>query len=360
MGKRTIVPFGPQHPALPEPIHLDLELEDETVIRAIPSIGYIHRGLEKLVEKRDYNEMSYVMERVCGICSFGHGWGYTAAVEGLMNIEIPERAEYLRTMMHELSRVHSHLLWLGLLADGMGFESMFMHVWRMRERVLDIFEKTTGGRVILSLCKVGGVRKDLTPEMLAEVSSMVKGLRRDLADITGAFLDDSSVKNRMCGVGVLSAKEAVELSAVGPVARGSGVQCDVRATDMGKYGELGFKPILETAGDCYARCKVRIREVYQSLDIVEAAIAAMPGGEIAVPVKGMPPVGEFITRVEQPRGVAFYYVRGNGTKYLERARVRTPTNANIPAMVKTLQGCQLNDVTMLVLTIDPCVSCTER
>lgn len=360
MGKRTIVPFGPQHPALPEPIHLDLELEDETVIRAIPSIGYIHRGLEKLVETRDYNEMSYVMERVCGICSFGHGWGYNAAVEGLMNIEIPERAEYLRTMMHEMSRVHSHLLWFGLLADGMGFESVFMHVWKLRERVLDMFEKTTGGRVILSLCKVGGVRKDFTPELLAEITSMTKNLRRDLQDITGAFLDDSSVKNRMVGVGKLSQKEAAELCAVGPMARASGIQCDVRAMDMGRYTELGFKPILETDGDCYARCKVRIREVYQSLDLIEAAIASMPGGDVAVPVKGNAPVGEFITRVEQPRGVAFYYVKGNGTKYLERARVRTPTNANIPPMVKALQGCQLNDVTMLVLTIDPCVSCTER
>ena len=110
MGKRTIIPFGPQHPVLPEPVHLDLVIEDETVVEAIPSIGFIHRGLEKLVEKKEYPEMVYVIERICGICSFGHGWGYCAAVEGAMNVEIPERAMYLRTILHELGRMHSHLL----------------------------------------------------------------------------------------------------------------------------------------------------------------------------------------------------------------------------------------------------------
>lgn len=141
MAEITTVPFGPQHPVLPEPIHLDLELKDERVVRAVPSIGYVHRGLEKLVEKRDFKQFIYVAERVCGICSFGHGWGYAKAVEGLMNIEIPERASCLRTLWHELSRLHSHLLWFGLAADAMGFESLFMHAWRIREMVLDILKK---------------------------------------------------------------------------------------------------------------------------------------------------------------------------------------------------------------------------
>ena len=148
MGKKTIIPFGPQHPVLPEPIHLDLVIEDETVVEAIPSIGFIHRGLEKLVETRDYTQMVYVIERICGICSFGHGWGACSAIEGAMNVKVPERAEYLRTILHELSRLHSHLLWLGLLADAFGFESLFNHCWRVRETILDILEKTTGGRVI--------------------------------------------------------------------------------------------------------------------------------------------------------------------------------------------------------------------
>lgn len=360
MGKSTIIPFGPQHPVLPEPVHLDLEIMDEKVIRAIPSIGYVHRGLEKLTETKDYNEMFYVIERICGICSFGHGWGYTLAVEGLMDVDIPDRADYLRTAFHELSRVHSHLLWLGLLADGLGFESLFMHCWRLREKVLDLFERTTGGRVIFSICKVGGLRKDITPEMQDEILKTIKELRNEVKSLTKVFLDDTSVKNRLCGVGKLSKTEAVDLCAVGPVARGSGVNNDIRLTGIGKYLDLGFKPILEEEGDCYARCKVRILELYQSFDLIEKIMLELPQGPVDVSVKGMPPSNDFIARMEQPRGEAFYYVQGNGTKYLQRMRVRTPTNANIPAMVKTLQGCDLTDVSMLILTIDPCISCTER
>lgn len=360
MGKRTIIPFGPQHPVLPEPVHLDLVIEDETVIEAIPSIGFIHRGLEKLVETRDYNQMAYVIERICGICSFGHGWGYCAAVEGAMKVEVPERAEYLRTILEELSRLHSHLLWLGLLADGFGFESLFMHCWRIRETILDILEKTTGGRVIFSICKVGGMRKDIDNDTLNEIVDIINGLKGEIEEITRVFIEDTSVKNRMCGVGVLSKEDAEELCAVGPVARGSGIVQDMRMTEgHGVYDKLDFKPVIEEAGDCYARCKVRIGEIFQSIDLITKAVAMIPDGSVSVSVKGNVD-GEFITRIEQPRGEAFYYAKGAGSKFLKRMRVRTPTNMNIPALVKTLQGCDLADVPILILTIDPCISCTER
>ena len=180
MAELTTVSFGPQHPVLPEPIHLDLELKDEKVVRAVPSIGYVHRGLEKLVEKRDFKQFIYVAERVCGICSFGHGWGYAKAIEGLMEIDVPRRASYLRTIWHELSRLHNHLLWLGLGADALGFESLFMHCWRLRETILDIFEETTGGRVIFSVCEVGGVRRDLTDAMKKDIEEKLTGLRREI------------------------------------------------------------------------------------------------------------------------------------------------------------------------------------
>ena len=156
MAKRSIVPFGPQHPVLPEPVHLDLVLEDETVVQAVPSIGYIHRGLEKLVEKRDFKQYCYIAERICGICSCGHGLGYCMAVEEVMGVEVPERANYLRAIWVEMSRIHSHLLWLGLLADAMGFESLFMESWRLREKILDMFDETAGGRIIHSVNQVGG------------------------------------------------------------------------------------------------------------------------------------------------------------------------------------------------------------
>lgn len=359
MGKRTIIPFGPQHPVLPEPVHLDLVLEDEVVVEAIPSIGFIHRGLEKLVEKKEYTEMVYVIERICGICSFGHGWGYSAAVEGAMGIEIPQRAEYLRTIWHELSRLHSHLLWLGLLADGFGFESLFMHCWRVRETVLDLFEKTTGGRVIFSVCKVGGLRKDIDNETLKEIVDTLEGIKKDIRELTDVFINDASVKNRLCGVGMLSKADAMDLCAVGPVARGSGIVQDMRLNGPGVYDKLTFEPVVEEGGDSYARCMVRIREVFQSIDLIGQAVSQIPDGPIDVPVKGNVK-GECAIRLEQPRGEGFYYAKGADSKFLERMRVRTPTNMNIPALVKTLQGCDLADVPMLVLTIDPCISCTER
>jgi len=360
MGKRTIIPFGPQHPVLPEPIHLDLVLEDEKVVEAIPQIGFIHRGLEKLTEKIEWPEMVYVIERICGICSFGHGWGYCLSVEGNLGVEIPDRANYLRTMWHELNRIHSHLLWLGLTADAFGFESLFMHTWRLRETILDIFEETTGGRVIFSVCKVGGVRKDVTNEKLVEIAKTLRGIEKELKELADVFLEDTSVKSRMVGVGTLTKDEAISLGAVGPMARASGLCLDTRTDGHGVYHALGFEPCVETDGDSYARSKVRVREVFQSIDLIERVALTIPDGEIAIEIKGKNPSDEFIARVEQPRGEAFYYTKGSGQKFLERMRVRTPTNANVPPLVKMLPGCELADVPILVLTIDPCISCTER
>ncbi|MCH3972582.1 MAG: nickel-dependent hydrogenase large subunit [Oscillospiraceae bacterium] len=360
MGSHTVIPFGPQHPVLPEPVHLDLELEDEKVIRAIPSIGYVHRGLEKLVEKRQFTEYVYVAERICGICSFGHGWGYCKAVEGNMNIEVPPRARYLRTIWHELSRLHSHLLWLGLLADGMGFESLFMNAWRLREQILDIFEATTGGRVIFSVCKVGGVRRDIDNSTLRGISQKLLDMRAELKRVTDTFFEEPTAVSRLRGVGVLSREKAQDLCCVGPMARASGIPLDIRMVDTdGAYQDLNFQPCLSNDGDCYARCRVRVDELFTSIDLIRQAVEKIPEGDLSVPVKGNP-AGEFFTRIEQPRGEALYYVKGNGTKYLDRMRVRTPTNINIPALVQTLQGCDFADVPMLILTIDPCISCTER
>src|SRR5664279_2302377 len=233
--KRTIVPFGPQHPVLPEPLVLDLLLEDEKVVDAIPTIGYIHRGLEAMVDRVEFTEMGFVVERICGICSFMHGMGYCVALESIMSVEVPDRARWLRIIWAEISRIQSHLLWLGLGADAFGFENLFMHCWRMRE-------------------------------------------------------------------------------------------------------------------------------VRQAIDLVHQMVDKMPKGE-GLPLENKPrgnPSGETFTRLEQPRGEVVYYVKANGTKYLERFRARTPTFANIPAMIKLVKGCDLADVPNIILTIDPCISCTER
>lgn len=359
MSQRTIVPFGPQHPVLPEPIHLDLVLEDEKVIEAIPSIGFVHRGLEKLVEKRDFNDYVYVAERICGICSFMHGMGYCQSIESIMNVEVPERANYLRVIWSELSRIHSHLLWLGLLADAFGFESLFMQSWRLREKVLDMFEYSTGGRVIFSVNKIGGVRRDMDQQMLTKFLDILKDMKKEIEGIAKVFLSDHSVNTRLRGVGVLTKQQAYDLGAVGPMGRSSGIKSDIRQTGYAVYGKLEFEPIVSEIGDSYARCDVRIKEIFQSIALIEEAIGKIPAGDISTVVKGNPN-GEFFARLEQPRGEVIYYTKGNGTKFLDRMRVRTPTFANIPALLETLKGCDLADVPILILTIDPCISCTER
>lgn len=356
---KTIVPFGPQHPVLPEPIHLDLVVEDEVVVEARPSIGFIHRGLERLVERKDFNEFTYVAERICGICSFIHGQTYCQGVEQLMHVEAPLRAKYLRTIWGEMSRIHSHLLWLGLMADAVGFENLFMHSWRVRERLLNVIEGTTGGRVIFGTCKVGGVRRDIGPEALPGTLKELESIEKDAREITEIFLHDSSIKDRLCGVGVLSREDAYALGCVGPTLRASGVEQDMRALGYAAFDQVPFKVVTRTEGDSYARCAVRCEELLQSFEIIRQAAARMPEGEIAVKVSGNPK-GECIVRTEQPRGEVVYWLKANGTKNLERFRVRTPTFANIPALLKLLQGCDLADVPVLVLTIDPCISCTER
>lgn len=359
MSKRTIVPFGPQHPVLPEPIHLDLVIEDEKVVEAIPQIGFIHRGLEKLVEKKEYHEFVYVAERICGICSFIHGFTYCHGIEQIMGIQVPERADYLRTIWGEMSRIHSHLLWLGLMADGFGFESLFMQCWRIREKLLDIIEETTGGRVIFGSCKVGGVRKDVENARLREIVKILADLETDVRGIVNVFMKDESVKHRTLGVGTITKDEAIKLGAVGPVLRGSGVAQDMRTLGYAAYAKLNWEPIVETAGDCWARSNVRLREIFQSFDLIRQCVNQIPDGPIEVKVLGHP-TGEFFARTEQPRGEVIYYLKGNGTKNLQRFRVRTPTFANIVPLVKMLPGVELADVPILVLTIDPCISCTER
>ena len=362
MAKTSVIPFGPQHPVLPEPLHLDLVVEDEKVIKAIPQIGFIHRGLEKMVEKYDYHQFIYFAERICGICAFGHTFGYAETVENLLNVEIPERAQYLRVIWHELSRVHSHLLWLGLAADAFGFESLFMHCWRLRERVLDIFEKTVGARVIFSVNQVGGVKRDIENSELRSICDVLDSLEVDYSKITKTLLNDTTVKNRCVGVGTITKEEAIDFSMVGPFGRASGLDYDVRSFGKGAYANLkDFEPIVGTDGDCYERMRLRIEEVKQSISIIKLMADKIPDGEIAVKVKGsVPDRAQSSNVLEQPRGECYYYARGNGSENLARMRMRTPTSQNLAGMTHALQGCDLADVNMIILTIDPCISCTER
>jgi ech hydrogenase subunit E len=355
----TILPFGPQHPVLPEPIHLTVKVEDEIVTEAVPALGYVHRGLERLADIRDHLQMIQVVERVCGICSMIHAACYCQGIEEMMGVEIPPRAKYLRTIWSELHRSHSHLLWLGLFADAFGFEALFMQFWRIRERIMDINEATAGNRVIISVNVLGGVRRDLDADQCKWILTEIADVQKEIRRLQKTILNDYTVKKRCVGKGVLTKEQALELGAAGPTLRGSGVAQDMRQLGYGAYGELDFEPCVETAGDSWARCAVRFNETLQALDLVREAIEKLPEGEIAVKVRGRPK-GEVVARVEQPRGELLYYIKGNGGKNLDRLRIRTPTFANVPPLVAMLPGAELADVPVIVLSIDPCISCTER
>jgi ech hydrogenase subunit E len=358
MNNRTIMPFGPQHPLLMEPFFLELSMDGEVIRDAIPASGYVRRGMSELTEKNRWPEMVYVVERICGACSFMHAWGYCLAVEGAMKLNVPLRGAYLRLIWSELSRLQSHLRWLALTAAALGFESLYMHTLRLREDVVNILEETAGARVILSVCKVGGVRRDIDKEKLSRMAARLRDLTEALKPITEIFLTDRSIVRRMAGIGALSAPEVTELHATGPVARASGVPTEARVSSSPLYAELGYEPCLEKGGDVYARMKVRIRELYQSMELILQAVRHIPAGEIAT----APPEelsGEFTSCVDLAAGESFYYIKGGG-EYLERIYVRTAANINIPSLVKILQGTELSDLPLVLLSVDTCVGCMER
>lgn len=280
--------------------------------------------------------------------------------EKLWPVELPPRVKYLRAFWAELARTHSHLLWLGLLADAFGFESMFYQFWRIRERVLDLLEMTTGHRVIPSVNIVGGVRRDINAEQKKIIIDSLAVIRKESESLISVVTNDYTVKARTSGVGVVTKEQAIALGCVGPVLRASGVSEDARLIRYDAYGDVNYEPIVETAGDCYARTLVRARETFQSIDLQLELLEKMPEGEIAVKIKGNPPANEAIMRVEAPRGELFYYAKGNGTRNLERLKVRTPTFANLPSLLVMLPGSELADVPVIVLSIDPCICCMER
>jgi ech hydrogenase subunit E len=357
--KCSVFPFGPQHPVLPEPIQLKFVVQEEKIIDVLPQIGYIHRGIEKAIELNDYRRNIYICERICGICNFQHGMAYSETIEKLTDTMVPLRAKYLRTIWAELTRLQSHLLWLGLFSEGVGFESLFMSIWKIRERVLELTERTGGHRIHLSTNAIGGVSKDMDEKLINHYYSELKTLRKEMDTLAPVFYKDKAFRAKQEGKGILPKKDAVHLAAVGPTIRGSGIPQDMRSNFYEAYGMLDFQPITYDSEDVLGRTLVRFDEVYQSIDLMEEALKQMPEGPIQEK-NTMFPEGVAIVRVEQPRGECFYYGVGNGTIHLERMRIRTPTIPNIPPLLHMLKGYEVSDIPAIVHSIDPCIACAER
>jgi NADH-quinone oxidoreductase subunit D len=360
-GRLVKIIIGPQHPALLEPEKFAVTVDGETVTKVEPRIGYVHRGIEKASESRTYLQDVYLVERICGICNSCHAYGFVGAVEKILKLDVPARAKYLRVVTLELNRLHSHLLTLGHAGLEIGYETLFQYFWRDREPIMDLIELTSGNRVYSSLMTIGGVRRDLKDTDIPKIKTVLKDLRGKLPFYRKVYEEDPTIRLRMKNVGVLKKEDAYKLSVVGPVARGSGVDIDVRKDDPYEaYGEIPFKEIVYHSGDTWARMNVRMDEVEESINIIEYALDHLPSGPFKLEVPRSVPAGEAINRVEAPRGELFYYVKSNGTDMPDRVKVRTPTFANIPSFLKTAIGENIADIPANFVSLDPCFSCTDR
>ncbi len=360
-NRRFTVPIGPQHPALKEPEHFQITVEGEIVTDATVRLGYVHRGIERAVEERNWVQNLYLLERICGICSHIQATAYALGVERLAEVEVPPRAQAIRVLVAELERIHSHLLWLGVAAHEAGFDTLFMYSWRDRETVMDLLEGLTGNRVNYSVNILGGVKCDIDQ---AQADAIYKGLEY-LEERTHHYLNvvttDAVFLQRTRGVGMMFRSQAELFGAVGPTARASGVKRDIRVeAPYAAYYDYPVHMVLETDGDLEARFVVRIKELFESYRVIRDILDTLPPGELKTRMPRRIKEGETISRVEAPRGELFYFIKSNGTDQPERIRVRTPTICNMTSAIRLVVGHQLADVPMILVGIDPCFSCNDR
>jgi len=370
------VPIGPIHPALKEPIMITCEVQGEEITGVDVTASQNHRGIEWIGMHRNNPVQSiYISERICGICNLCHPACLVLAVEEITGIEVPERAEYIRVIEAELERIHSHLLWAGVAAHELGFDTLLHYTWQVREKVMDILELVNGNRVTKAIMAYGGVRRDIIEEhkpKLREMLAYYRGLFNRMATL---FLEDKTIKMRTRNIGILTEQDALRLAASGPTVRASGVKKDVRQ-DVAyfAYPDFDVKAVTpdilmgKVVGDTYDRIVVRLLEVKQSLDIIEQALDELPVGEIISEPK-IPKVlslikkseGEAIGRHEAPRGEDIHYVKlKQGMDTFHTWKVRAPTYNNIMSWIPMLMHHQIADIPIVAASIDPCMSCTNR
>ncbi len=361
MSHKVTIPIGPYHPLQEEPEFYKLIVDGERVVDIDVRIGWNHRGIEKLSESKSFDQSAYLVERICGICSTSHPFAFVNALEDIDNIEVPERALYIRTITGELERLHSHMLWLGLAGHFLGYNTIFMWGWRYREPILDVLEAISGNRNNYAMMKVGGVRRDIDE---SEIPYYKKVLNDELLPainmFKGAVLDDPVLAARLKGVGVLSKEDAIDYSVLGPTARASGYDIDVRKDEpYGVYDRMKWDMIVCQEGDVFAKAVVRILEMIESVKIVNQCLDNLPGGPIDANPKQISP-GDGIGHHEAPRGEVIHIVRCDGTNRPVRHKVRAPTFMNFPSFKKTVVGETIADATIILAAIDPCYCCTER
>jgi membrane-bound hydrogenase subunit alpha len=357
---RRVVPIGPYHPLQEEPEFFKLIVEGEKVVDLEINIGYNHRGHEFISPTLTWDQVPFLVERICGICSDSHPYAYVLAVEDCAHITAPPRGQYIRTIIGELERIHSHYLWLGLAGHFIGYNTVWMWVWRYREPLLDLFELIMGNRNHYAINKIGGARRDILPEDYPKIEKYLDLLEEKNTMFTKAILDDPVIKARLEGVGILPKEDAIAYAVTGPTARGSDFAIDVRKDDpFDAYDKVDWNMIVFPEGDVLAKAKVRLLECDESVKIVRQCLKDMPDGPIETRVDEIPP-GEGIGHYEAPRGEVFHYVRSDGSNKPVRHKVRAPSFMNIASNVVAVKGYSIADAALVLAAVDPCYCCTER
>jgi NADH-quinone oxidoreductase subunit D len=372
--------MGPQHPATHGVLRLILELDGEIVRKVTPALGHLHRGIEKLAEVKTYHQCIPLTDRMDYVNAMGHTLGYVLAVEKLLEIEIPKRAQYIRVMFAELQRIASHLIWLGTHVLDLGATTPIMYCFREREAIMRIFEEVAGARLTPSYFRIGGLPMDLPEGTIDHIRTFIDDFPRRIDDYETLLTNNVIFQRRAKGVGLLSAEDAIDFCVTGPVLRGSGVSYDVRkAIPYSHYEDFDFEVPVGENGDVFDRYLVRMEEMRQSRKIVEQVIENLPDGpikadapEVVLPDKEdvetrmdalirhfkigsegfKPPTGEVFQSVEVSKGVLSYYIVSDGGNKPFRLRIRAPSFSNLSALPKMVEGQMISDVISTIGSID--------
>lgn len=358
---KMVIPIGPQHPLLKEPLSFRLTVEGEQIVDSALRIGYVHRGIERLAQERSYVQNLHLLERVCGICSHTHTTAYCQGVEALLQIEVPLRGRYLRTLLCELERIHSHLLWLGILAENIGFTTIFMYAWRDREIVLDIMEDLSGGRVAHAVNVIGGVRIDVDGQQVDSILERLDRLQGQVEKLLDVIRHERTFQARTQGIGRMSLEQVRRHCVVGPVARAAGLDVDLRRdVPYAAYDRLTFRIVTAQEGDVWSCTWVRVLEIVESLHLCHQLLLELPEGPLAVQAPRRVPAGEVVSRTEAPRGELIYYIRSDGSDKPARIKIRTPTLPALSVLPEQLRGVHTADVPAVLSGVDLCIACADR
>lgn len=358
-----IINIGPQHPATHGVLHLVITLNGETIKKVEPHLGYIHRSIEKMCESLSYRQFIYSTSRMDYLSSHINNHGCALCVEKGLEVEISSRAQYIRVIMDELTRIASHELWWGAMAMDLGAFTPFFHAFRERESINDIMEETCGARLTMNYIVPGGVMNDLHPDFQKNVNAFIKLFKSKVGEYDEMVTGNIIFQNRMKNIGILSKEDAISFGCTGPTGRGSGVSCDIRKLYPYEiYKQIEFDEVLETAGDSFARYMVRINEMHQSIKIIEQLIDNIPEGEFLAKTKAVLklPKGEFYQRVETARGELGVYIVSEGGSTPYRIKFRSPGFSNLSALDFMSRGGKIGDLVAIMGTLDLVIPDIDR